>query len=178
MKQQTQVITEVQYAIEDTSTVEVIRKISTASIPSNQCDNVNSSPSSVSGQKSLKDRKMDAFLESEYKRKVNDEIKQRNKEKKLLRESVNQNVTSSLSCDTEIITSDQQQKNIPNISQENPGYNNSTNNSKLTKSHSETVTKCHDQNSVLDDPNDDILESENQIVEGLVQELIFEFSFA
>ena len=77
MKQQTQVITEVQYAcsIEDTSPVEVIPKISTASIPSNQCDNVNSSPSSVSGQKSLKDREMDAFLESEYKRKVSDEIK-------------------------------------------------------------------------------------------------------
>ncbi|CAG8518311.1 3255_t:CDS:2 [Funneliformis caledonium] len=72
----------------------------------------------------------------------------------------------------------QQQKNIPNISQENPGHNNSINNSELTKSHSETVTKCHDQNSVLDDPNDDILESENQIVEGLVQELTSEFSFA
>ena len=92
MKQQTQVITEVKYAcfIEDTSPVEVIPKISTASIPSNQCDNANSSPSSVSGQKSLKDREMDAFLESEYKRKVSDEIKQRNKEKKLLREVVNQ----------------------------------------------------------------------------------------
>src|SRR5439155_8639577 len=88
------------------------------------------------------------------------------------------NVTSSLSCDTEIITSGQQQKNIPNISQENPGHNNSTNNSELTKSHSENLTKCHDQNSVLDDPNDDILESENQIVEGLVQELTSEFSFA
>ncbi|RIA91180.1 hypothetical protein C1645_822423 [Glomus cerebriforme] len=33
MKQQTQVITEVQYAIEDISPVEVIPKISTASIP-------------------------------------------------------------------------------------------------------------------------------------------------
>ncbi|GBC00006.1 hypothetical protein RclHR1_03700013 [Rhizophagus clarus] len=83
MKQQTQVITEVQYAcsIEDTSPVEVIPKISTTSIPSNQCDNVNSSPSSVSGQKSLKDIEMDTFLELEYKRKVSDEIKQRNKEK-------------------------------------------------------------------------------------------------
>jgi hypothetical protein len=194
MKQQTQVITEVKYAcsIEDTSPVEVIPKISTASIPSNQCDKVNSSPSSVSGQKSLKDREMDAFLESEYKRKVSDEIKQCNKEKKLLRESVNQNVTSSLSCDTEIITSDQQQKNIPKISQENPRHNNSTDNSgdiKPTKSHSEdvkTVTKCHNQNdviskvSVLDesDTTSEILESENQIVEGLVQELTSEFSFA
>ncbi|RIA91181.1 hypothetical protein C1645_822424 [Glomus cerebriforme] len=121
---------------------------------------------------------MDAFLKSEYKKKVNDEIKQRNKEKKLLHESVNQNVTSSLSCDIEIIISGQQQKNIPNISQKNPGHNNSTNNSELTKSHSETMTKCHDQNSVLDDPNDDILESENQIIEGLVQELTSEFSFA
>ena len=63
MKQQTQVITEVKYAcsIEDTSPVEVIPKISTASIPSNQCDKVNSSPSSVSGQKPLKDREMDAL---------------------------------------------------------------------------------------------------------------------
>ncbi|GES88172.1 hypothetical protein GLOIN_2v1708780 [Rhizophagus clarus] len=188
VKQQTQVITEVKYAcsIEDTFPVEVIPKISTASIPSNQCDKVNSSPSSMSGQKSLKDREMDAFLELEYKRKVSDEIKQCNKEKKLLRESVNQN---SLSCDTEIII---QQKNIPKISQENPGHNNSTNNSgdiKPTKSHSEdvkTMTKCHNQNdviskvSVLDesDTTSEILELENQIVEGLVQELTSKFSFA
>ncbi|GET02812.1 hypothetical protein GLOIN_2v1790230 [Rhizophagus clarus] len=94
MKQQTQVITE------DTSPVEVIPKISTASIPSNQCDKVNSSPSSVSGWKSLKDREMDAFLESEYKRKVSDEIKQRNKEKKLLRESP----TKSHSEDVKTVT--------------------------------------------------------------------------
>ncbi|CAG8634725.1 7597_t:CDS:2, partial [Funneliformis caledonium] len=53
-------------------------------------------------------------------------------------------------------------------SNENPKHNNFTNNSELTKSYSETVTKCHDQNSILDDPNDDILKSENQIVEGLV----------
>ena len=112
-----------------------------------------------------------------------------NKEKKLLRESVNQN---SLSCDTEIITSDQQQKNIPKISQENPGHKYSTDNSgdiKPTKSHSadvKTVTKCHNQNdviskvSVLDesDTTSEILESENQIVKGLVQELTSEFSFA
>ncbi|GBC10137.1 hypothetical protein RclHR1_09370007 [Rhizophagus clarus] len=108
MKQQTQIITEVKYvcSIENTSPVEVILKISTANISSNQCDKVNSSPSNVSKQKSLKDKEMDAFLKSEFKRKVNDKIKQRNKEKKLLRESVNQNVTSSLSCNIEIITSD------------------------------------------------------------------------
>jgi hypothetical protein len=44
-------------------------------------DNINSSPSSVSGQKALEDREMDAFLESEYKRKVSDDIKLHNKEK-------------------------------------------------------------------------------------------------
>ena len=48
------------------------------------------------------------------------------------------------------------------------------------------MTKCHNQNdviskvSVLDesDTTSEILESENQIVEGLVQELTSEFSFA
>ena len=70
MKQQTQVITEVQDAcsIEDIFPVEVVPKVLTASIPSNQCNNVNFSPSSVGGQKSLEDREMDAFLKSEYKK--------------------------------------------------------------------------------------------------------------
>jgi hypothetical protein len=157
--------------------VEVIPKISAVSIPSDQCDNNNSSLSSVSEQKSLENREMDTFLELEYKRKVSDEIKQRNTEKKLLRELANQNVTSGLSCDT-IITIDQQRKNIPNMSRENSGHNNSSNNSgdtELTKSHSETGTKCHDQNGA---PNVDILELENQIVEGFVQELTSEFSSA
>ncbi|CAG8636545.1 15586_t:CDS:2 [Funneliformis caledonium] len=40
------------------------------------------------------------------------------------------------------------------------------------------MTKCHDQNSALEGPNVDILELENQIVEGLVQKLISEFSSA
>ncbi|CAB4437820.1 unnamed protein product [Rhizophagus irregularis] len=81
---------------------------------------------------------------------------------------------SGLLCDTEIITNDQQQENTPNVSQENSEHNHSANNTELTKSYSEnvkTVTKCHDQNSTLDDPNVDILESENQIVDGLMQEL-------
>jgi hypothetical protein len=61
---------------------------------------------------------------------------------------------------------------------ENSDHNSSVSDvTELTKSHSETVTKCHDQNdvmpkvSVLGDPDTEILESENQIVEGLVQEL-------
>ena len=65
------------------------------------------------------------------------------------------------------------------MSRENSGHNSSANNSgdtELTKSHSETVTKCHDQNGALEGPNVDILELENQIVEGLVQELTSEFS--
>jgi hypothetical protein len=49
-----------------------------------------------------------------------------------------------------------------------------------------TVTKYHDQNEVtlkvsaLDEPDttSEVLESENQIVEGLVQELTSEFSSA
>ncbi|RIA85876.1 hypothetical protein C1645_830155 [Glomus cerebriforme] len=61
--------------IENTSSIEVIPKISTASIPSNQYDNINTLPSSVSRQKSLKNREMNAFLELEYKRKISNEIK-------------------------------------------------------------------------------------------------------
>ncbi|PKY57126.1 hypothetical protein RhiirA4_477973 [Rhizophagus irregularis] len=81
---------------------------------------------------------------------------------------------SGLLCDTEIITNDQQQENTPNVSQENSEHNHSANNTELTKSYSEnvkTVTKCHDQNSTLDDPNVDILESENQIFENKVRRL-------
>ncbi|RIA92374.1 hypothetical protein C1645_820799 [Glomus cerebriforme] len=62
----------------------------------------------MSKQKSSEDKKMDAFLESEYKRKVSNKIKQCNKKKKLLHELANQNVTFSLSCNTKIITSNQQ----------------------------------------------------------------------
>jgi hypothetical protein len=41
------------------------------------------------------------------------------------------------------------------------------------------VKKCRDQNGAFDDPNaDDILESENQVVESLMQELTSEFSSA
>lgn len=75
---------------------------------------------------------MDVFLESVNKKKVSDEIKQRNKEKKLLCELADQDVTSGLSCDTKTITSDQQQKNIPNRSQENSDHNNSVDNSSDT----------------------------------------------
>ncbi|CAG8540981.1 9184_t:CDS:2 [Funneliformis mosseae] len=60
---------------------------------------------------------------------------------------------------TQVIT--EMQYAIEDIFSENPRHNNSTNNSELTKSHSKTVTKCHDQNSVLDNPNNDILELEN-----------------
>ncbi|CAG8641523.1 10803_t:CDS:2 [Funneliformis mosseae] len=94
----TQVIAKVQDAcsIEDIFPVELIPKISVVSIPSDQCDNINSSPSS-----------------------------------------------------------------------ENPGYNNFTNNSELIKVIQKLI-KCYNQNSTLDNLNVDILESENQIVKGLI----------
>ncbi|RIA80327.1 hypothetical protein C1645_838900 [Glomus cerebriforme] len=91
-------------SIEDIFSKKVIPDELAANIPNfimDQYNDVNSSPSSLSGQKLLEDREMDGFLELEYKRKVSDEIKQ---EKKLL---ADQNVTSGLLCNTEIITRDQ-----------------------------------------------------------------------
>ncbi|KAF0404055.1 hypothetical protein F8M41_009109 [Gigaspora margarita] len=109
---------------------------------------------------------MDAFLIETHKKSINNEIRRRNEEKKLLRELANQDDTSD--------------------------YNSSTENSgdiKLTKNHLEdvkTVAKCHDQNDVISkvsvfdesDTTSEILESENQIVAGLVQKLASEFSSA
>ena len=60
-------------------------------------------------QKSLEDKETDAFLDEVHKRKVSDEIKQRNK---LLRELANQNVTSGLSCDTIISTAEKYSKYV------------------------------------------------------------------
>ncbi|GBC07675.1 hypothetical protein RclHR1_07610005 [Rhizophagus clarus] len=158
MKQQTQVITEVKYAysIEDTFPMEVIPKISTASIPSNQCNKVNSSPSSVSGQKSLKDREIDAFLELEYKR------------KRSTAEKYSQNIS---------------RKSRHNNSTNNSSDIKPT---KSHLEDMKTVTKYHNQNdviskvSVLDESDtiSEILKLKNQIVKGLVQELTSEFSFA
>jgi hypothetical protein len=45
-------------------------------------------------QKSLKDKKTDAFLDEEHKKKVSDKTRQRNREKKLLHESANQETFS------------------------------------------------------------------------------------
>ncbi|CAB4479161.1 unnamed protein product [Rhizophagus irregularis] len=65
---------------------EVIAKpsVSAFNIPiMDQCD-----------QKSLEDKETDAFLDEEHKKKVSDEIRQRNREKKLLHESANQEASS------------------------------------------------------------------------------------
>jgi len=70
------------YSIGDISPKEVIPDELAANIPNSimdQYDDINSSPLSISGQKSLEDREMDGFLELEYKRKVSDNaIKRRN----------------------------------------------------------------------------------------------------
>jgi hypothetical protein len=100
--------------------------------------------------KSSEEREVDAFLDDAYKKSVSDGIRQHNK-KKLLLESAQDSspVTSDLSRETETIISNHQQEDA------------------------KTVTKCHDQNSVLGDSDttSEVPESENQIVEGLVQEL-------
>ncbi|CAG8452821.1 10226_t:CDS:2 [Ambispora gerdemannii] len=53
--------------------------------------------------KTLKNIETDSFLDSEYKKKVSNEIRQCNKEKKLLRESISQNVTSDSSHDIKTV---------------------------------------------------------------------------
>ncbi|CAG8654098.1 15503_t:CDS:2, partial [Dentiscutata heterogama] len=42
-----------------------------------------------------------------------------------------------------------------------------------TSYESKTVTKCHDQNNALDNTTSEILESDNQIIEGLIQEITY-----
>ncbi|GBC02276.1 hypothetical protein RclHR1_04530018 [Rhizophagus clarus] len=90
---------------------------------------------------------MDAFLESEYKRKVSDEIKQRNKEKKLLRES---GIGKYTGGPTQGHTGNGHTEAYSNFIsnyikiQKYPMF-------KPTKSHSEdvkTVTKCHDRSTL------------------------------
>jgi hypothetical protein len=126
-----------------------------------QYDNVNFPPLSMSGQKSLEDRETNAFLESEYKKKVSDEIKQHNKEKKLY-------VNWLIRCYFWIFmltTVEIYSKHVSDL--KNPGH-------KipliilmiltigLTKSYSEckTVTKCLDQNSGLGDSDTETLKIE------------------
>jgi hypothetical protein len=86
----------------------------------------------MSEQKSLEDRKVDVFIDEMHK-KVSNEIKQRNKEKKFLCELADQDVTSGLSCDTKTITYGSTEKNIPNTSPENSDHKNSADNSGNTE---------------------------------------------
>src|SRR5437763_12302965 len=69
--------------------------------PNNNSSNFNSGV--VHPEKSLEDKEMDVFLDGEDKKIVGEDIRRRNKEKKLQRESVNQDVTSDLPPDTKTI---------------------------------------------------------------------------
>ncbi|CAJ0878505.1 10152_t:CDS:2 [Entrophospora sp. SA101] len=93
--------------------------------------NLNETCSSKS--KSLEDKEIDDFLDSENKKRINDEIRQRNKEKKLLHNKE---------------TSTSQDQDLPLVNQDT-----STESEKIMTSSSlydaKTVTKCHNQNHAL-----------------------------
>ncbi|CAG8667346.1 10665_t:CDS:2, partial [Paraglomus brasilianum] len=95
--------------------------------------------------KLLEDKEIDVFLDSENKKRVSDEIRQRNMEKKLLHSN-----EASASRDA----STGSEKTITSL------YD------------TKTVTKCHDLNN--SDITSEILESYNQIVEGLIQEMTYD----
>ncbi|CAB4439733.1 unnamed protein product [Rhizophagus irregularis] len=105
--------------------------------------------------KSLEDGKTMLSWDEVHKKKVSNEIRQRKREEKFQRES-----------------SDHKQENI--------GYNNSSNDSgeRIPEEsiHSEDVkmTLCYQNDAIppaSDDTTSEVFESENQIVESLVQEL-------
>ncbi|CAG8626911.1 12055_t:CDS:2 [Gigaspora margarita] len=93
---------------------------------------------------SLKDKKIDEFLDSKYKEKVSKEIIQSIKKKKLQEQ------------DLSLVNQVKSEKMIPQSCDV------------------KTVTKCYDQNYVLDNSDTisiKISESINQIIEGLIQEM-------
>ncbi|CAG8612809.1 8112_t:CDS:2, partial [Diversispora eburnea] len=98
--------------------------------------------------KSLEDEEVDDFLDSENRKCVSNEIRQRNKEKKLLHSNE---------------ASASQDQDLPLVNQT----------ASPPPCDAKTVTKCHDQNHILDnsDTISEVLESDNQIVEGLIQEI-------
>ncbi|RIB02997.1 hypothetical protein C2G38_2149739 [Gigaspora rosea] len=94
---------------------------------------------------SLEDKKIDEFLDSKHKEKVSEEIIQSIKEKKLREQ------------DLSLVNQMESEKIIP-----------------LSLCDAKTVTKYHDQNYALilsDTISIEISESNNQIVEGLIQEM-------
>ncbi|CAG8547288.1 16439_t:CDS:2, partial [Cetraspora pellucida] len=103
---------------------------------------------------SLEDKEIDVFLDSENKKRVSNEIRQRNKEKKLLHSN---EVSISQDQDLSLViqdTSTESEKTITSSS----------------LCDTKTVTKCQDLNNF--DTSSEILESDDQIVEGLIQEII------
>ncbi|CAG8634820.1 6524_t:CDS:2, partial [Diversispora eburnea] len=129
-----------------TSTDLVVNTISDASNLSETCSRKS---------KSLEDKEIDVFLDSENKKRVSNEIRQRNKEKKLLRSN---EVSISQDQDLSLINQDTSTESEKTITS-----------SSLCDA--KTVTKYHDLNN--SDTSSEMLESDDQIVEGLIQEITY-----
>ncbi|CAG8578744.1 9626_t:CDS:2, partial [Gigaspora rosea] len=105
---------------------------------------------SQSDLRRLDEKEENEFLDSMYKEQVSKEIIQSIREKKL------RDQNSDLSLVNQTISSAESEKTVTSTSCE-----------------SKTVTKCHDQNNALDNTTSEILESDNQIIEGLIQEITY-----
>ncbi|CAG8545093.1 4865_t:CDS:2 [Cetraspora pellucida] len=105
---------------------------------------------SQSDLRRLDEKEENEFLDSMYKEQVSKEIIQSIREKKL------RDQNSDLSLVNQTISSAESEKTVTSTSYE-----------------SKTVTKCHDQNNALDNTTSEILESDNQIIEGLIQEITY-----
>ncbi|CAB4427754.1 unnamed protein product [Rhizophagus irregularis] len=144
-------------SVENPNNVVRLGKLEKMAKPSNTSDstfNSNACKPICTETKSLEDKETDDFLDEEYRRKVSDEIRQRNKEKKIQREST---VPSDLSCVTET----------------------SLRNHDENESNTKTVNIVHDQEKIsLEDSvqkmperlNEDVSQRESD--SGLVTEIV------
>src|SRR3954452_24575667 len=141
-------------SVENSNNVIHLSKLEKMAKPSNTSD---SKPIRTE-TKSLEDKETDDFLDKEYKKRVSDEIRQRNKEKKIQHEST---VPSDLSCVTET----------------------SLRNHDENESNTKTVNIVHDQEEIsLEDSvqkmperlNEDVSqrESDSGLVTEIVQDLL------
>ncbi|CAH1769596.1 10715_t:CDS:2, partial [Entrophospora sp. SA101] len=106
--------------------------------------------------KSLEDKEIDVFLDSENKKRVSNEIRQRNMGKRLFHSN---EVPASQDQDLSLVNQDASTGSEKTITS-------------LSLCDAKTVTKCHDLNN--SDTTSEILESDNQIVEGLIQEMTYD----
>ncbi|CAG8620608.1 4427_t:CDS:10, partial [Ambispora gerdemannii] len=112
--------------------------------------------------KSLEDKEIDVFLDSENRKRVSNEIKQRNMEKKLLHSN---EASASQDQDLSLVNQDASMGSEKTITSPS-----------LSLCDTKTVTKCHDLNN--SDTTSEILESDNQIIEGLIQEMTYDQDMA